>query len=70
MVLRERSRSVIDNEDLKVGEDIIVINKKSSRYNQLGEVVHIVRDSDRKVRVSVMFDCERCSFDITEIELA
>ncbi|MDZ5459274.1 hypothetical protein [Azohydromonas lata] len=61
---------MIDNENLKVGEDIIVVNKKSSRYNQLGEVDYIVRTPDGEIRVGVMFGYERCSFGISEIERA
>lgn len=58
-----------DNECLKVGEDVIVTEPKSPKFNHIGEVTQVKREPGR-TRVGIMFDFHQYWFDVSQIELA
>ena len=52
-----------------VGEEVIVMNPDSPKFNQIGEIWKVKKNHD-VLKISVCFDGEICSFPATDLILA
>ena len=70
MTAKYKSVEHIHSEDMKVGEDILVIDPKHPMYDKLGQIYRVRETMSGSTRVSIIFDGEVYGCDQEQIALA
>lgn len=61
---------MIRKEDMKIDEDVIVINQQKSKYNEIGQIWKVKVLDNGGIKVSVCFDGEVYNYKPEDLVLA